>query len=162
MFKKLFQFAGLTFLIISFGVAFFSDESLNKEQIYSSGYVYLGFLFFYPLIAAIIVWEHNASRNLKCFAAITGLLGTLALAWALLSDLSPTTPTQWDYVLVFFPYFFIIATSLSSVLARFSILVWCLLCFLQHHLPRINIKPTRTIGQHLRLRVSRSRTEKYP
>jgi hypothetical protein len=143
MFKKLFQFAGLTFLIISFGVAFFSDESLHKEQIYSSGYVYLGFLFFYPLIAAIIVWEHNASRNLKYFAAITGFLGTLVLAWALFTD--PTPTTRWDYVLIFFSYFFILTTSLSSVLARFLMLIWRLLCFLQHHLPRINIKPTRTI-----------------
>ena len=133
MFKKLLQFAGLTFLIMSFGVAFFSDESLHKEQIYSSGYVYLGFLFFYPLIAAIIVWEHNSSRNLKYFAAITGLLGTLAFAWALLSDLPPTTPTRWDYVLVFFSYFFILATSLSSVLARFSMLIWRLLNSIRHH-----------------------------
>jgi hypothetical protein len=131
MFKKLLQFAGLTFLIVSFGVAFFSDESLASGHIHSSNNAYLGFLFFYPMVAAIIVWEHNSSRNLKCFAAITGLLGTLALAWALLSDLSPTTPTRWDYVLVFFPYFFIIATSLSSVLARFSILVWRLLGFLR-------------------------------
>lgn len=133
MFKKLLQFAGLTFLIVSFGVAFFSDESLHKEQIYSSSDVYLGFLFFYPVVAAIIVWEHNASRNLKNFAAITGLLGTLAFAWSLLSDLPPTTPTRWDYVLVFFSYFFILVTSLSSVLARFSMLVWRLLGFLRHH-----------------------------
>ena len=100
----------------SFRVEFFSDESLHKEQIYSSGYVYLGFLFFYPMVAAI-----------------TGLLGTLAFAWALFSDLPPTTPTRWDYALVFFPYFFILATSFSSVLARFSILVWRLLGFLRHH-----------------------------
>ncbi|MCM0036426.1 MAG: hypothetical protein NBV66_11640 [Burkholderiaceae bacterium] len=131
MFKKLLQFAGLTFLIVSFGVAFFSDESLASGKIHSSNNAYLGFLFFYPMVAAIIVWEHNSSRNLKCFAAITGLLGTLALAWTLFSDLSPKMPTQWDYVLVFFPYFFIIATSLSSVLARFSILVWRLLGFLR-------------------------------
>ena len=143
MFKKLLQFAGLTFLIISFGVAFFSDESLHKEQIYSSGYVYLGFLFFYPLVAAIIVWEHNASRNLKYFAVITGLLGTLVLAWALFTDRTPTT--RWVYVLIFLSYFFILTTSLSSVLARFLMLIWRLLCFLQHHLPSINIKTTRTI-----------------
>ena len=133
MFKKLLQFAGLTFLIVSFGVALFSDESLASEQIHSSNNAYLGFLFFYPMVAAIILWEHNSSRNLKCFAAITGLLGTLALAWALLSDLSPTTPTRWDYVLVFFKYFFIIATSLSSVLARFSMLLWRLLGYQRHH-----------------------------
>lgn len=131
MFKKLLQFAGLTFLIMSFGVAFFSDESLHKEQIYSSGYVYLGFLFFYPLVAAIIVWEHNASRNLKYFAAITGLLGTLVLAWALFKD--PTPTTRWDYVLIFFSYFFILTTSLSSLLARLSMKVWSLLNSIRHH-----------------------------
>ena len=71
MFKKLLQFAGLTFLIVSFGVAFFSDESLASGQIHSTNHAYLGFLFFYPMVAAIIVWEHNSSRNLKCYGCLT-------------------------------------------------------------------------------------------
>jgi hypothetical protein len=86
-------------------------------------FVLMGFVFFYPIAAAIIVWNHNSSKNLKYISAAAGFIASLVYA------LSLGSMSQF----VFLSYFFILATSLSSLLARFSMLIWRLLNSIRHH-----------------------------
>ena len=123
MFKKLLQFAILIFLLMYSAVAIFLYDAPAFGWSNFFLFVLMGFVFVYPIAAAIIVWNHNSSKNLKYFSAAAGLIASLAYIWTLGSM------SQF----VFLTYFFIIATSLSSVLARFSMLAWRLLGFLRHH-----------------------------
>ena len=79
--------------------------------------------FVYPVATAIIVWNHNSSKNLKYFSAAAGLISSLAYI-LMLGSMSQ---------FVFLTYFFILATSLSSVLARLSMKIWRLLSSIRHH-----------------------------
>ena len=123
MFKKLLQSGILIFLLMYAAVAIFLYDAPAFGWSNFFLFVLMGFVFVFPIAAAIIVWKHNSSRKLKYFSAAAGLIASLAYIWTLGSM------SQF----VFLTYFFIIATSLSSVLARFSMLAWRLLGFLRHH-----------------------------
>lgn len=123
MLKKLLQFAILIFLLMCIGVAIFLYDAPAFGWSNYFIFVLIGFVFFYPATAAIIVWSHNSSKKLKYFSVATGLIASLVYIWTLGSM------SQF----VFLMYFFIIATSLCSILARFSMQIWRLLSFLRHH-----------------------------
>jgi hypothetical protein len=123
MFKKLLQSAILIFLLMYAVVAIFLYDATAFGWSNFFLFVLMGFVFVYPIAAAIIVWNHNSSIKLKYFSAAAGLIASLAYIWTLGSM------SQF----VFLTYFFIIATSLSSASARFSMLLWRLLGFLRHH-----------------------------
>jgi hypothetical protein len=123
MFKKLLQSAILIFLLMCIGVAIFLYDALAFGWSNYFVFVLMGFVFVYPVATAIIVWNHNSSKKLKYFSAVAGLIAFLAYI-LMLGSMSQ---------FVFFTYFFIIATSLSSVLARFSMLLWRLLGYQRHH-----------------------------
>jgi hypothetical protein len=123
MVKKLLQSAILIFLLMCIGVAIFLYDAPAFGWSNYFVFVLMGFVFVYPVATAIIVWNHNSSKKQKYFSAVTGLIASLAYI-LMLGSVSQ---------FVFFTYFFIIATSLSSVLARFSMLLWRLLGYQRHH-----------------------------
>jgi hypothetical protein len=123
MFKKLLQSAILIFLLMYAVVAIFLYDATAFGWSNFFLFVLMGFVFVYPIAAAIIVWNHNSSLKLKYSSALAGLIASLVYALTLGSM------SQF----IFLTYFFIIATSLSSASARFSMLLWRLLGFLQHH-----------------------------
>lgn len=122
MFKKLLQSGVLIFLLMYTAVAIFLYDAPAFGWSNFFLFVLVGFVFVYPITAAIIVWNHNSSKNLKYISAAAGLIASLAYIWTLGSM------SQF----VFLAYFFIIATSLSSVLARLSMKIWRLLNSLRH------------------------------
>lgn len=123
MFKKLLQSAILIFLLMYVGVAVFLYDAPAFGWSNFILFVLMGFVFIYPVVAATIVWNHNSSKKLKYVSAAAGLIASLVYALTLGSM------SQF----IFLTYFFIIATSLSSVSARFLMLVWRSLGFLRHH-----------------------------
>jgi hypothetical protein len=123
MFKKLLQSAILIFLLMYAAVAIFLYDAPAFGWSNFFLFVLMGFVFVYPIAAAIIVWNHNSSIKLKYFSALAGLIASLVYALTLGSM------SQF----IFLTYFFIIATSLSSASARFSMLLWRLLGLLRHH-----------------------------
>ncbi len=123
MFKKLLQFAILIFLLMYSAVAIFLYDAPAFGWSNFFVFVLMGFVFVYPVATAIIVWNHNSSKNLKYFSAAAGLIASLAYLW-MLGSMSQ---------FVFLTYFFILATSLSSVLARLSIKIWSFLSSIRHH-----------------------------
>ena len=123
MFKKLLQFAISIFLLMCIGVAIFLYDAPAFGWSNYFVFVLMGFVFVYPVATAIIVWNHNSSKNLKYFSAAAGLITSLAYLW-MLGSMSQ---------FVFLTYFFILATSLSSVLARLSMKIWSLLNSIRHH-----------------------------
>ena len=124
MLKKLLQSAILVFLLMYAVVAIFLYDAPAFGWSNFFLFVLMGFVFVYPVAAAIIVWNHNSSKKLKYFSAVAGLIVSLVYALTLGSM------SQF----IFLTYFFIIATSLSSVSARFSMLLWRLLGYQRHHL----------------------------
>lgn len=122
MFKKLLQSGVLIFLLMYKAVAIFLYDAPAFGWSNFFLFVLMGFVFVYSITAAIIVWNHNSSKNLKYISAAAGLIASLAYIWTLGSM------SQF----VFLACFFIIATSLSSVLARLSMKIWRLLNSLRH------------------------------
>jgi hypothetical protein len=131
MIKKLLQFAAVTFLLVALVIAFTSDESLTSGVgDYYSG-AFMGFIFLYPFVAAIIVWEHSTSRNLKCWSAGAGFMVTLAFIWSIGSEPFTTGDlARWIEQLALLSYFFVLSSSLCSVFVRLFMRAWGLLRFL--------------------------------
>ena len=123
MLKKLLQSAILIFLLTYMVVAIFLYDAPAFGWSNFFLFVLMGFVFVYPVAAAIIVWKHNSSKKLKYLSAVAGLIASLVYALTLGSM------SQF----IFLTYFFIIATSLSSVSARLSMLLWRLLGYQRHH-----------------------------
>lgn len=131
MIKKLLQFAVVTFLFVTVVIAFTSDESLSSGvgDYYSSAF--MGFVILYPMVAAAIVWEHSSSWNLKCWTAGAGFMFTLAFVWSIgIESFTSGDVAKWIEQLALLLYFFVLSSSLSSVLARLFMRAWCLLRFL--------------------------------
>jgi hypothetical protein len=131
MINKLLQFAVVTFLLVAVVIAFTSDESLSSGvgDYYSSAF--MTFIFLYPMVAAVIVWEHISSRNLKCWSACAGLMVTLVFIWSIGSE--PFTSgdlERWIEQTILLLYFFVLSSCLSSVFVRFFIRALGLLRFL--------------------------------
>jgi hypothetical protein len=131
MIKKLLQFAAVTFLFVAVVIAFTSDESLSSGvgDYYSSAF--MTFIFLYPMVAAVIVWEHSSSRNLKCWTAGAGFMITLAFVWSIgLESFTSGDLAKWIEQLALLLYFFVLSSSLSSVFVRLFMRAWGLLRFL--------------------------------
>ena len=128
MFKKLLQAAAVLFLVLSFAVAVFSNEALGPGGEFYYGKVLLGFLISYPLVAAVIVWEHRSSRNLKYWSAGVGLIATLAVVyWVGLTGFKIADPDKFDEQLLLLLYLFVFVSSLTVVLERVLKLLWRLI-----------------------------------
>jgi hypothetical protein len=123
MFKKLLQSAISIFLLMGIGVAIFLYDAPEFGWSNYFVFVLMGFAFVYPVATAIIVWNQISSKNLKYFSAEAGLIASLAYIW-MLGSMSQ---------FVFLTYFFILATSLSSVLARLSMKIWSFLSSIRYH-----------------------------
>ena len=78
MFKKLLQAAAVVFLLTSFAVAVLSIETLGPRANEYYNKAHTVFLLIYFFVAAVIVWEHNASRSLKYLSAGVGLIPIVA------------------------------------------------------------------------------------
>ena len=131
MIKKLLQFAAVTFLFVAVVIAFTSDESLSSgvTNYYSSAF--MGFIFLYPMVAAVIVWEHSSSRNLKCWTAGAGFMFTLAFVWSIgVESFTSGDVAKWIEQLALLLYFFVLSSSLSSVFVRLFMRAWRFLRFL--------------------------------
>jgi hypothetical protein len=119
MFKKLLQAAAVVFLLTSFAVAVLSVETLGPRtnEYYSKAHT--AFLLIYFLVAAVIVWEHNASRSLKYLSAGVGLIPIVALVYAAWFDgfVSRDLEARADNIL-FLLYIFVFVSSLASVVGR--------------------------------------------
>ncbi len=128
MFKKLLQAAAVLFLVLSFAVAVFSNEALGPGGEFYYGKVLLGFLLSYPLVAAVIVWEHRSSRKLKYWSAGVGFITTLACVYSVgLNVFNITDPDQLDEQLILLLYFFVFVACLTAVAGRVLKLLWRLL-----------------------------------
>ncbi len=128
MFKKLLQAAAVLFLVLSFAVAVFSNEALGPGGEFYYGKVLLGFLISYPLVAAVIVWEHHSSKHLKYWSAGVGLIATLAVVYSVgLTGFNIADPDKFDEQLLLLLYLFVFVSSLASVVGRVLLLLWRLL-----------------------------------
>ena len=128
MFKKLLQAAAVVFLLTSFAVAVLSVETLGPRtnEYYSKAHT--AFLLIYFFVAAVIVWEHNASRSLKYLSAGVGLIPIVALVYAAWFDgfVSRDLEARADNIL-FLLYIFVFVSSLASVAGRLLKLMWRLI-----------------------------------
>jgi hypothetical protein len=128
MFKKLLQAAAVVFLLTSFAVAVLSVETLGPRtnEYYSKAHT--AFLLIYFFVAAVIVWEHNASRSLKYLSAGVGLIPIVALVYAVGFDgfVSRDLEARADNIL-FLLYIFVFVSSLASVVGRVLKLLWRLI-----------------------------------
>ena len=125
MFKKLLQAAAVVFLVLSFAVAVFSNEALGPGGDFYYGKVLLGFLISYPLVAAVIVWEHHSSKHLKYWSAGVGLIATLAVVyWVGLTGFKIADPDKFDEQLLLLLYLFVFVSSLTAVVLRILLLLW--------------------------------------
>jgi hypothetical protein len=128
MFKKLLQAAAVVFLLMSFAVAALSVEALGPgpNEYYSKAHT--AFLVVYFFVAAVIVWEHNASSSLKYLSAGVGLIPVVALVYAAWFDgfVSRDLEARVDNIL-FLLYIFVFVSSLASVVGRVLKLLWRLL-----------------------------------
>ena len=128
MVKKLLQAAAVLFLVLSFAVAIFSNEALGPGGEFYYGKVLLGFLISYPLVAAVIVWEHRSSRNLKYWSAGVGLIATLAVVYSVgLTGFKIADPDKFDEQLILLLYLFAFVSSLTAVVGRVLKMLWRLL-----------------------------------
>ena len=125
MFKKLLQAAAVLFLVLSFAVAVSSNEALGPGGEFYYGKVLLGFLLSYPLVAAVIVWEHRSSRNLKYWSVGVGFIATLALVYAVgLKVFNIADPDKFDHQMIALLYVFIFVSCLTAVAGRTLKLLW--------------------------------------
>ena len=79
-------------------------------------------------VAAVIVWEHNASRSLKYLSADVGLIPIVALVYATWFDgfVSRDLEARADNIL-FLLYIFVFVSSLASVAGRVLKMLWRLI-----------------------------------
>jgi hypothetical protein len=128
MFKKLLQAAAVVFLLTSFAVAVLSIETLGPRTNEYYNKAHTAFLLIYFFVAAVIVWEHNASRSLKYLSAGVGLIPIVALVYATWFDgfVSRDLEARADNIL-FLLYIFVFVSSLASVVGRVFLLLWCVL-----------------------------------
>ena len=119
MFKKLLQAAAVVFLLTSFAVAVLSIETLGPRTNEYYNKAHTAFLLIYFFVAAVIVWEHNASRSLKYLSAGVGLIPIVALVHATWFDgfVSRDLEARADNIL-FLLYIFVFVSSLASVAGR--------------------------------------------
>ena len=119
MFKKLLQAAAVLFLVLSFAVAVLSVEALGPRTNEYYNKAHTAFLLIYFFVAAVIVWEHNASRSLKYLSAGVGLIPIVALVHATWFDgfVSRDLEARADNIL-FLLYIFVFVSSLASVAGR--------------------------------------------
>ena len=119
MFKKLLQAAAVVFLLTSFAVAVLSVETLGPRTNEDYNKAHTAFLLIYFFVAAVIVWEHNASRSLKYLSAGVGLIPIVALVHATWFDgfVSRDLEARADNIL-FLLYIFVFVSSLASVAGR--------------------------------------------
>ncbi len=128
MIKKLLQAAALLFLVLSFAVAVFSNEALGPGGEFYYGKVLLGFLISYPIVVAVIVWEHHSSRNLMYWSAGVGLIATLAVVYSVgLTGFNIADPDKLDEQLILLLYLFVFVSSLTVVVVRVLEMLWRLL-----------------------------------
>ena len=125
MFKKLLQAAAVVFLLTSFAVAVLSIETLGPRTNEYYNKAHTAFLLIYFFVAAVIVWEHNASRSLKYLSAGVGLIPIVALVYATWFDgfVSRDLEARADNIL-FLLYIFVFVSSLASVVGRVLLLLW--------------------------------------
>ena len=128
MFKKLLQAAAVVFLLTSFAVAVLSIETLGPRTNEYYNKAHTAFLLIYFFVAAVIVWEHNASRSLKYLSAGVGLIPIVALVYATWFDgfVSRDLEARADNIL-FLLYIFVFVSSLASVVGRVLKMLWRLL-----------------------------------
>jgi hypothetical protein len=128
MFKKLLQAAAVLFLVLSFAVAVFSNEALGPGGEFYYGKVLLGFIISYPLVAAVIVWEHHSSKHLKYWSAGVGLTATLAVVyWVGPTGFKIADPDKFDEQLLLLLYLFVFVSSLTAVIVRVLKILWRLI-----------------------------------
>jgi biotin transporter BioY len=128
MFKKLLQAAAVLFLVLAFAVAVFSNEATGPSGNFYYSSALMGFVFSYPLVAFVIVWEHRSSRNLKYWSAGVGLIATLACVyWAGVNVFKITDPAKLDEQLILLLYLFAFVSCLTAVAGRVLKLLWRLL-----------------------------------
>ncbi len=128
MFTKLLQAAAVLFLVLSFAVAVFSNEALGPGGEFYYGKVLLGFLISYPLVAAVIVWEHRSSKKLKYWSAGVGFIATLAVIYSVeLTGFKIADPDKFDEQLILLLYLFVFVSSLTAFAVRILLLLWRLL-----------------------------------
>lgn len=128
MFKKLLQWAAVVFLILSFIVAVMADAPLASggNRYYSD--TLLGFTFIYPMVAAVILWEHGSSLNLKYLSAGVGFIATLVLIYALgFNAFVGKDLAKWIEILGLTLYFFVFVSSFTAIVGRFLKLLWRLI-----------------------------------
>ena len=125
MFKKLLQAAAVVFLLTSFAVAVLSIETLGPRTNEYYNKAHTAFLLIYFFVAAVIVWEHNASKSLKYLSAGVGLIPIVALVYATWFDgfVSRDLEARADNIL-FLLYIFVFVSSLASVVGRVLLLLW--------------------------------------
>lgn len=124
MFKKLLQAAAVLFLVLSFAVAVFFNEALGPGGEIYYGKVLLGFLISYPLVAAVIVWEHRSSKNLKYCSAGVGLIATLAFVYSVgIKGFNIADPDKFDEQLLLLLYLFVFVSSLTAFAVRILLLL---------------------------------------
>jgi hypothetical protein len=128
MFKKLLQAAAVVFLLTSFAVAVLSVETLGPRTNEYYNKAHTAFLLIYFFVAAVIVWEHNASRSLKYLSAGVGLIPIIALlcaAW--LDGFSSRSLEAWADTVLMLLYLFVFVSSLASVVGRVLKMLWRLI-----------------------------------
>ena len=125
MFKKLLQAAAVVFLLTSFAVAVLSVETLGPRTNEYYNKAHTAFLLIYFFVAAVIAWEHNASRSLKYLSAGVGLIPIVALVYEAWFDgfVSRDLEARADNIL-FLLYIFVFVSSLASVVGRVLKLLW--------------------------------------
>jgi biotin transporter BioY len=128
MIKKLLQAAAVVFLMLAFAVAVFSNEALGPGGEFYYGKVLLGFLISYPLVAAVIVWEHHSSRNLKYWSAGVGIIATLVFVYSVgFTEFNIADPDKFDEQLLLLMYLFAFVSSLTTCAVRILKILWRLL-----------------------------------
>ena len=128
MFKKLLQWAAVVFLIVAFIVAVMADAPLapGGNRYYSD--TLLGFTFIYPMVVAVILWEHGSSLKLKYLSAGVGFIATLVLIYALgLNAFVGKDLAKWIEILGLTLYFFVFVSSFTAIVGRILKLLWRLI-----------------------------------
>jgi hypothetical protein len=143
MFKKLLQWAAVVFLILSFIVAVMADAPLASggNRYYSD--TLLGFTFIYPMVVAVILWEHGSSLKLKYLSAGVGFIATLVLVHALgFNAFVGKDLAKWIEILGLILYFFVFVSSFTAIVGRVLKLLWRLI---QATIVKVN-SLSRTMG----------------
>lgn len=119
MFKKLLQWAAVVFLILAFIVAVMADAPLawGGNRYYSD--TLFGFTFIYPMVVAVILWEHGSSLKLKYLSAGVGFIATLVLVHALgFNAFVGKDLAKWIEILGLTLYFFVFVSSFTAIVGR--------------------------------------------